>query len=314
MQYEWMPMLSILSIISGLVFATLLGLIPATIAKKKGYSFWLWWLYGWLLFGVAIIHVMFISDKQGMEQQNVMPKDNRRDRIYSLLAGLIFLIVSSYYIIQGFRYGWITELVEALYCGALLAFTCVLLIGKRNAAVFATTVFFALINLPNIRFGIYGVLNSYGALLLAILAAGSMLPALKQNAYKMVKRAWFLPAIYFFFDFAVRQSTLVILGLFHEVILLPSTLMKLLEFIGFFVMGLWFQAFPTGGETPKESVIEIYTESYLKNQTGSLGKTSLEVTDSLNTYQSLVDAGLMTKAEFEEKKRQMLEKNKIHPL
>ena len=136
MLYEWMPMLSILSIISGLVFATLLGLIPATIAKKKGYSFWLWWLYGWLLFGVAIIHVMFISDKQGMEQQNVIPKDNQRDRIYSLLAGLIFLIVSSYYIIQGFRYGWITELVEALYCGALLAFTCVLLIGKRNAAVF----------------------------------------------------------------------------------------------------------------------------------------------------------------------------------
>ena len=46
-----------------LVVAALLGLIPANIAKKKGYSFGLWWLYGWLLFIVAIIHVSLIPDK-----------------------------------------------------------------------------------------------------------------------------------------------------------------------------------------------------------------------------------------------------------
>ena len=46
-----------------LALAAALGLIPANIAKKKGHSFGLWWLYGWLLFIVAIIHVQFISDK-----------------------------------------------------------------------------------------------------------------------------------------------------------------------------------------------------------------------------------------------------------
>ena len=32
-------------------------------AKNKGYSFGIWWLYGWMLFIVAIIHVNLIPDK-----------------------------------------------------------------------------------------------------------------------------------------------------------------------------------------------------------------------------------------------------------
>ena len=37
-----------------------LAFIPASIAKKKGYSFGLWWFYGFMLFIVAIIHVNLI--------------------------------------------------------------------------------------------------------------------------------------------------------------------------------------------------------------------------------------------------------------
>lgn len=46
-----------------LIIAAGLGLIPANIAKKKGYSFGLWWFYGWMLFIVAIIHAALIEDK-----------------------------------------------------------------------------------------------------------------------------------------------------------------------------------------------------------------------------------------------------------
>ena len=52
-----------MSYIITLSIAALLGLIPANIAKNKGYSFGLWWFYGWMLFIVAIIHVQFIPDK-----------------------------------------------------------------------------------------------------------------------------------------------------------------------------------------------------------------------------------------------------------
>lgn len=40
-----------------------LAFIPASIAKKKGYSFGLWWFYRFMLFIVAIIHVNLIPDK-----------------------------------------------------------------------------------------------------------------------------------------------------------------------------------------------------------------------------------------------------------
>ena len=36
------------------IFSFLLGLIPAAIAKKKGRSFILWWIFGTLLFIVAL--------------------------------------------------------------------------------------------------------------------------------------------------------------------------------------------------------------------------------------------------------------------
>lgn len=50
-----------------LVIAAFLGLIPASIAKSKGYSFNLWWLYGWMLFIVAIIHVSLIPNKNTIQ-------------------------------------------------------------------------------------------------------------------------------------------------------------------------------------------------------------------------------------------------------
>ncbi|UJD90118.1 zinc ribbon domain-containing protein [Rahnella aquatilis] len=43
-----------------LIIAAVLGLIPAFIAQSKGRSFGAWWLYGFLLFIVAIIHVLII--------------------------------------------------------------------------------------------------------------------------------------------------------------------------------------------------------------------------------------------------------------
>lgn len=56
----------------GLFIAACLAFIPASIAKRKGYSFGLWWLYGWLLFIVAIIHVSVIQDKNA--PQEAVPK------------------------------------------------------------------------------------------------------------------------------------------------------------------------------------------------------------------------------------------------
>jgi uncharacterized membrane protein (DUF4010 family) len=44
-----------------LFIACLLGLVVGYIAESKGRSFFKWWLYGTLLFIVAIVHVLCIS-------------------------------------------------------------------------------------------------------------------------------------------------------------------------------------------------------------------------------------------------------------
>ncbi len=61
--------LVLFSSILSLGVAAALGLIPANIAKKKGYSFGIWWFYGWMLFIVAIIHVLLIPDKNDLQAQ-----------------------------------------------------------------------------------------------------------------------------------------------------------------------------------------------------------------------------------------------------
>lgn len=43
------------------VFAVLLGMIPAAIAHNKGHSFSLFWLYGTLLFIIALPHALLIK-------------------------------------------------------------------------------------------------------------------------------------------------------------------------------------------------------------------------------------------------------------
>jgi len=41
-----------------------LAVIPASIARNKGYHFGLWWFFAWLLWPAAFICVMVIHDKR----------------------------------------------------------------------------------------------------------------------------------------------------------------------------------------------------------------------------------------------------------
>lgn len=55
-----------------IIFAVLLGLIPAMIAQSKGKSFGLWWFYGTMLFIIALPHALIMSaDKEAIENQQL---------------------------------------------------------------------------------------------------------------------------------------------------------------------------------------------------------------------------------------------------
>jgi len=60
-----------------LIIAVLIGLLPAFIAKSKGRSFGLWWLYGALIFIVALPHALIMkADNDVLERDAI--KDGRK--------------------------------------------------------------------------------------------------------------------------------------------------------------------------------------------------------------------------------------------
>lgn len=49
-----------------LLFASVLGIIPAAIAQQKGRNFLIWWLYGTLIWIVALPHSILLRKDQGL--------------------------------------------------------------------------------------------------------------------------------------------------------------------------------------------------------------------------------------------------------
>jgi hypothetical protein len=62
-----------------LIFAVLLGLIPAAIAHSKGHNFFVWWLYGAAIWIVAIVHAVLLKqDQRELEERAVSQGDSRK--------------------------------------------------------------------------------------------------------------------------------------------------------------------------------------------------------------------------------------------
>jgi hypothetical protein len=62
-----------------IILVVLIGLIPAAIAKSKGRDFVAWWLYGSLLFIIALPHALIMRpDNQGIEKQNLDSGSNKK--------------------------------------------------------------------------------------------------------------------------------------------------------------------------------------------------------------------------------------------
>lgn len=71
-----------------LLIAAVLGVIVGMIAKSKGRDFFPWWLYGTLLFIVAIVHVLLIKpDKEHLEKEALASGQKKCPRCAELVKG-----------------------------------------------------------------------------------------------------------------------------------------------------------------------------------------------------------------------------------
>lgn len=61
------------------VLAVLIGLLPAIIASNKGRSFVLWWIYGALIFIIALPHALIMkADPKRLEESALSRGDSRK--------------------------------------------------------------------------------------------------------------------------------------------------------------------------------------------------------------------------------------------
>lgn len=61
-----------------LLFAALIGLLPAAIAQSKGRSFVAWWIYGSLLFIVALPHALLARRKEEELERRELSRRTRK--------------------------------------------------------------------------------------------------------------------------------------------------------------------------------------------------------------------------------------------
>lgn len=60
------------------LWAILLGLIPAMIASKKGYSFVLWWIYGAALLIIALPNALLLDSKVELREREERAHSRRK--------------------------------------------------------------------------------------------------------------------------------------------------------------------------------------------------------------------------------------------
>lgn len=62
-----------------LVFAIVIGLIPAAIASSKGRNFFLWWFYGAMIWIIAMPHALLLRpDSATIEQRDLESGDKKK--------------------------------------------------------------------------------------------------------------------------------------------------------------------------------------------------------------------------------------------
>jgi hypothetical protein len=59
-------------------FAAILGILVGMIAKSKGREFFPWWLYGSLIFIVAIVHVLLIKPDEEHAEKEALASGSKK--------------------------------------------------------------------------------------------------------------------------------------------------------------------------------------------------------------------------------------------
>jgi uncharacterized paraquat-inducible protein A len=69
-------------LIEAMKLAIIIGIIPAFIARNKGKNFFLWWLYGFMLFIVALPHALLMKPLSQKEKEHTQKSEGMKNCFY----------------------------------------------------------------------------------------------------------------------------------------------------------------------------------------------------------------------------------------
>ena len=229
--------------------------------------------------------------------------ENKKYKSYCTLAAIsfgIFAVGGIYFNIRPLLY-----IYDSLYDSGYLYFKILALISDIGFGAMAVTVFIknkkalavssmatAIIKLIQILQG--EILFNIAVFISISLIAAMCILNLKGN--KIVKNIWFVPGIIYFVSNIYTSLEDGGFGGFEILIVLICIVWS----CGFILTGLWLKEDVSTED--KETVNAIATNAYQANT----GMPNIGDADRLMKLKSLLDSGIITKEEFDEKKKQIL--------
>lgn len=212
----------------------------------------------------------------------------KRARLYSLLAALCFAVVGVYTVINDLRWMLTIPFSEVVYWGIMFGFAISLVLEKKIPVL----IFFIIEGLYaawdfwfNIRYGIQGISLFW---FIADIT-GVVVLILALNKKKIVRIIWFLPAVFLL---------MVYLPVLHGTATSQYALMATVLVSSYLFTGLWVKA---------DTSVALAEAVAKFQQTVHATSSETDTVDRLLELKELLDIGALTKEEFDEKKKQLLE-------
>ena len=217
--------------------------------------------------------------------------NNTKTRAYSIISAVLFLFQALYQLISNIRY---LNFWDILFVIITSAFAVILFIGKKNVSLIVVSSVMTLLNI----FYIIRNISLSTILLFLTYASLTAIIILGIKNKDIVRNIFFIPSaialIYNVMDFSFIIKYIRLIGLdyyfIHDILLL--LLFNASSIASLFLVGLWIS-------NPKVTNIKITAASQLN--TSLIGGA-----DKIKACKELLDAGIITQEEFEEKKKQIL--------
>lgn len=247
----------------------------------------------------------------------------KKSRAYSMIAAICFLFTAIAFLIDEiikdvffYQPFWPIDITfdTVIYLVISLVFAALLLNGKKNFG-------FVIVSILSVLWRLYNIVANYpdasilvivsfiGYACLFVLMLFNCIPSLHDNA-KVIKYIWFVPSALIAVDVIISGIVFVITylpldGSYWYYLMYKWMLLGLVNVVSYFFIGLWLK---TNYVEVKAPTAETNSAKVFNNQMINTPHDDITVggADKIKVFKELLDAGIITQAEFDAKKKQFL--------